>query len=315
MLRLAVIFILLTITAAKKRTHRKEEKTHWTTAVQVLGNGDYLCTCAHTAVGADMMSPGPHPFTKDNITYLRSCNIDGSLERHRYICAYFHEYNIEDFLHRAVCHSNGHCRALRVLHNAPEIAVAAGLHLLNSSSVDYMGFDFEVGPLVFNSKLNEFRANLMELPFPTSFADVLITSHVLEHVPDLDQALKEIYRVLRPGRLAVIAAPVNISVQVTKEMEKGKNYTAEDLKRDFGQEDHVRTIGMDIIAKIEAVGFMVDRMTPVEFYEAFFPQGKQNYRNIEFTEFYQERGIFMAFKPSKRYPQPPYLRRDKWRSG
>lgn len=43
------------------------------------------------------------------------------------------------------------------------------------------------------------RADVQELPFPDGYADVVVAMWMLYHVPDLDQGLRELRRVLRPG--------------------------------------------------------------------------------------------------------------------
>jgi SAM-dependent methyltransferase len=47
------------------------------------------------------------------------------------------------------------------------------------------------------------------LPFPEAFFDLVVCSHVLEHVPDDRFLLSEIRRVLRPGGTALLNIPVN----------------------------------------------------------------------------------------------------------
>lgn len=299
--------ILLVILLLLANQTNGNSPTNWTVPARVYGGGEYLCTCAKTAVSPEMMSLGPSS-NRGSKSHFRHCKIDGSLERHRFICAYFFQFGVLDFLLQAVCHSSSSkCRALRVLHNAPEKAIAMGLNLYNSTSVDYIGFDFEVGPLVFNNGLNEFRADLTNLPFPSNFADLVITSHVLEHVPDMDKALHEIYRVLHPGRLAVIAAEVNSSLSITRERDTNKSYSPQELKAEFGQEDHVRMIGMDIRDKLRSVGFEVDPITTRAFYDKYFPNARDRHLNPEYLESYNDIGIFMAFKPSKVRKQPPYI--------
>lgn len=51
------------------------------------------------------------------------------------------------------------------------------------------------------------RANLYALPFPDNYFDGAILSEILEHVEDDALALREIYRVLKPGAVAVITVP------------------------------------------------------------------------------------------------------------
>lgn len=51
------------------------------------------------------------------------------------------------------------------------------------------------------------QASLYQLPFADDRFDVLLCNHVIEHVPDLKQALSELFRVLRRGGLVVIGVP------------------------------------------------------------------------------------------------------------
>lgn len=49
------------------------------------------------------------------------------------------------------------------------------------------------------------QADAENIPFPDNSFDVALSSHVLEHLPDLDEGLRELYRVTRS--LALIAMP------------------------------------------------------------------------------------------------------------
>lgn len=51
------------------------------------------------------------------------------------------------------------------------------------------------------------RGNGYHLPFADSSFDCVIASEVLEHIPDDDQALREITRVLRPGGCLAVSVP------------------------------------------------------------------------------------------------------------
>lgn len=50
--------------------------------------------------------------------------------------------------------------------------------------------------------------DLMALSYADATFDLVITSDVLEHVPDIDRALRETHRVLRPGGAHVFSVPV-----------------------------------------------------------------------------------------------------------
>jgi len=51
------------------------------------------------------------------------------------------------------------------------------------------------------------RADLLALPFPDDYFDVVMASEVLEHIPDDTQAMAEIARVVRPGGRVAVTVP------------------------------------------------------------------------------------------------------------
>ena len=52
------------------------------------------------------------------------------------------------------------------------------------------------------------QLDLQAIDLPDDSVDVLLTPHVLEHVPETDRALAEIVRVLRPGGRMYLQVPV-----------------------------------------------------------------------------------------------------------
>lgn len=52
------------------------------------------------------------------------------------------------------------------------------------------------------------RIDLQDIDLPDGSLDVLVTPHVLEHVPDTDRALDEIHRVLAPGGRMYLQVPL-----------------------------------------------------------------------------------------------------------
>jgi SAM-dependent methyltransferase len=50
-------------------------------------------------------------------------------------------------------------------------------------------------------------ANILHLPFPDQSFDLVICSEVMEHIPDHHGALKELVRVLKPGKHLVLSVP------------------------------------------------------------------------------------------------------------
>jgi len=101
------------------------------------------------------------------------------------------------------------------------------------------------------------RLDVTRLPFRDGAFDAVYCSHVLEHVPNDTLAMAELFRVLRPGRWAVIQVPVTAK----RTFEDPSIRTPEERKRWFGQADHVRRYGPDVVERLQAAGFQV-RVVP-----------------------------------------------------
>ncbi len=99
--------------------------------------------------------------------------------------------------------------AFRELHVA-EINSAGGLHqfLQQLPHLSYSEYGSK-SPAIHSE-------NLIGLSFPDSAFDLVITSESLEHVPDIDLALKEIERILKPGGFHVFTVPMVTDWQSTR---------------------------------------------------------------------------------------------------
>ena len=99
------------------------------------------------------------------------------------------------------------------------------------------------------------KVDVTSIDYPDGYFDFVICNHVLEHVPDAGQAMKELYRVLKKGKYAVLQTPFSSVLSGTFEDE---NINTDHLRKQFyGQEDHVRVFGSDLFSKLEAVGFQL----------------------------------------------------------
>jgi len=106
------------------------------------------------------------------------------------------------------------------------------------------------------------QANITELPLPQKTFDIIICSHVLEHIANDDFALKELYRLLRSGGEAIILLPQDRERQKTYEVPTVK--TALGRWIEFGQFNHVRQYGDDVRNIIRSAGFTVSRINYFE---------------------------------------------------
>jgi SAM-dependent methyltransferase len=96
--------------------------------------------------------------------------------------------------------------------------------------------------------------DVTSLPYPADHFDLVICSHVLEHVPDDRSAMRELCRVLRPGGVAILLVPMS-DRPVTDE--DPAVIDPDERQRRFGQRDHVRLYGRDYVDRLREAGFTV----------------------------------------------------------
>lgn len=161
------------------------------------------------------------------------CPICGSLERHRLVWLFLQQN--DDILDTS---------PKRMLHIAPEPILETRFRLI--SKLDYLSADL-------TNPQAMVRMDVTDIQFPDSSFDIIFCSHVLEHVPDDFQAIKEFNRVLKPNGLAIVLVP--IVAEATFE-----DPTIEDpveRERLFGHPDHVRSYGPDFKNQLEDASFKV----------------------------------------------------------
>jgi SAM-dependent methyltransferase len=78
---------------------------------------------------------------------------------------------------------------------------------------------------------------------------------VLEHVPEDQQAMREIRRILSPAGWAILQVPVDQTRALTDEDPTITDRAVRAVR--FGQADHVRLYGRDYAARLTAAGFDV----------------------------------------------------------
>ena len=133
-----------------------------------------------------------------------------------------------------------------VLHIAPEEGVRMALK--RSKTVRSVGVDLD-------SPLADRKMDLRRLDLPDDSFDVVICSHVLEHIQEDREAMAELYRVLRPGGFALVLVPYLEYEAATRE--DPTVIDPAERQRLFGQSDHVRFYGQDIVDRLASVGFDV----------------------------------------------------------
>ncbi len=124
-----------------------------------------------------------------------------------------------------------------------------------------------------NSPIADVKADICDLPFKDDQFDFIICNHVLEHIPNDTQAMKEIYRVLKPGGTAILQVPYKADLSTT--FSDDSITDREERTRIFGQYDHVRVYGMDYFKKLESIGFKV---TAEDYTQRFSEEELEKYR-------------------------------------
>lgn len=143
----------------------------------------------------------------------------------------------------------------RILHLAPEPGIEHELRRLGPEG--YVSGDIEPGRALR-------QLDLTDLPFADSSLDLVFASHVLEHIEDDGQALREIFRALRPKGLAFLDVPV----LRRNTFEDPATTDPRERLRVFGQEDHVRMCGVDYGDRFAQAGFEVRSLWIPEQFDA-----------------------------------------------
>ena len=94
--------------------------------------------------------------------------------------------------------------------------------------------------------------DITDLRFEDNSFDAIICLHVLEHIPEDMKAMKELFRVLKPGGWAIVQVPI-WAFETVEVPESTKDQYLEL----YGHSDHVRRYGFDYIDRLEKVGFDV----------------------------------------------------------
>ena len=203
-------------------------------------------------------------FSKDSPFVTRQnakCPVCGSIERYRLIYLYIKQKtNLFDPPRK------------KMLHTAPELILTE--KFANSRYVDYLSSDIDPGRIGAMAKID-----LTDIAFGTDTFDVIVSSHVLEHIEDDRKALSELYRVLKPGGWAIIQVPIIAEKTFTNPSAQ----TEEERFRAYGKEDHVRGYGKDYKQLLESVGFKVK---VDDFVKSFSPEKIEYFGLIPDEEIY-----------------------------
>ena len=158
----------------------------------------------------------------------------GALERHRFLWLFLNKKTdlFDD-------------KQKKMLHVAPE-------KCFESIFKQRLGSGYLTADL-FNPRVMV-RMDICNIQYPDESFDVISCSHVLEHVLDDKQAMKELFRVLKNNGWAILNVPITSG----KTFEDSSIVDPKDRLKAFGQEDHVRSYGTDYVDRLRDSGFTVE---------------------------------------------------------
>jgi len=137
-----------------------------------------------------------------------------------------------------------------VLHVAPDFGLY--LWLKRQNQITYTGTDLDAARYRHIDGIR--TADLTATPFEADTFDIIICSHVLEHVPDDQAAFSELFRILKPGGHALLLVPLAHDGQGIDEDPTITNPVEQE--RRFGQWDHVRIYDtQSFTGRMAAAGF------------------------------------------------------------
>jgi hypothetical protein len=94
-----------------------------------------------------------------------------------------------------------------------------------------------------------------------SFYNIVVSEHVMEHLKDDLAGFKEVFKILEKDGIYFVSFPININNKYTDE--KKRNIFGR--VKYYGQHDHLRIYGQDIIEKVKNIGFNVTLVSKKEF--------------------------------------------------
>ena len=211
----------------------------------------YFCPCCNTylkrfAKGEyekhpDRFDPGRYRNTRQDVL----CPVCGALPRHR-ILALWCEAHSEEL------------RGSRILYFAPEIGMALWMR---RNRIAFTTADLKAEA--------DLMADIQDTGLHDQSYDVIFCNHVLEHVDDFREALREVYRILRTGGSFLCSFPMDPETELLDEdpcvqTEQGRTES-------FGQFDHKRVFGMKADCFLVEAGFSVTRICGEDYPDAILP--------------------------------------------
>ena len=139
-----------------------------------------------------------------------------------------------------------------VLETSPRIG--GDYRQLMTRQLRYRGSDYDQ-----RAHRADIQADLQDIDLPDGALDVILSAHVLEHVPDTDRALSELRRVLAPGGMLVLQIPL---LEPSTIVPRVPEFHGDDTPVFW-------RFGLDLTDRLEQQGFDVTMHVPQALADAF----------------------------------------------
>jgi len=175
----------------------------------------------------------PHVSCDGSTRPNAECPVCGCCERHRLFWVFLRDFHVLD---------GDSPRTF--LHIAPEPALRRRLQ--RRRNVSYLAGDIQPGP-------GDLRLDLTGLDLPSESVDVLCAGYVLMMIADEQAAIRESFRVLRPGGIAILQAPIyrahSVDYRGADSSECLRLFSDPGMHHVFGRDvfDRFRTAGFEVI--------------------------------------------------------------------
>jgi predicted SAM-dependent methyltransferase len=205
-----------------------------------------------------------HPiFLAETINFLKySCPSCECSDRDRLYALYLNKFFSE---------KTGVKTKYKFLDVAP--AKSLSLFLRNNQAIDYRSVD------LYNKAADD-QADITNLTlYEDNKFDILLCSHVLEHVVEDRKAMAELHRILKLGGFGIIMVPILLSL--SEDLENPEWTSEADKWKYYGQDDHVRMYSKSgFVNKLTQSGFKVKQLGVEYFGEGLFQKNGIHRRSI-----------------------------------
>ena len=209
------------------------------------------------APSPDWWSRARRPASNDHRSGAHACNVchwtgsafDGPFHTEMAACPRCGSIARDRFLMHCFTERAPVVDGARVLETSPRMG--DGYRRMMRRFFDYTASDYDL-----SAHEGDIQIDLQAIALPDASIDILLTPHVLEHVPDTDRALAEIHRVLRPGGRMYLQVPL---LHGTTAVPTKPEFHADNTPVFFN-------FGWDLIGPLRRAGFATHALVTAEWH-------------------------------------------------